>query len=326
MQYWIGPGGLDTNPGTEAQPFQTLSRAHEVATAGTTIWVAAGNYSFTATVTLSKSGTAAAPIRILAGPGSRPVLDFSRQTRGDSGLRGLQFTGDYWQVKGIEIAKAADNCIAISGSHNLIENVVVHECGDTGIQITVESTRASDDTRGADNTVLNCDSYGNLDTTTNGENADGFAAKLRIGAGNVFRGCRAWNNADDGWDFFASNDVVVVDGCWAFENGRTLSGGGTTNGDGNGFKLGGTPTPGDPAMGGAVHLVTNSFAFENVNCGFTRNANPSVPSITTSGGRGDGLGECCSLPANCVTVNFTLTAAEAKTIARNADGSLPPIR
>ena len=70
--------------------------------------------------------------------------------------------------------------------------------------------------------MLNCDSYENLDQPTNGENADGFAAKLRIGPGNVFRGCRAWNNADDGWDFFASDDVVAIDNCWAFLNGKVV--------------------------------------------------------------------------------------------------------
>ncbi len=32
------------------------------------------------------------------------------------------------------------------------------------------------------------------------EDADGFAAKLTVGDGNVFDGCISYNNADDGWD------------------------------------------------------------------------------------------------------------------------------
>ncbi|MCD8188208.1 MAG: hypothetical protein LUD57_06325 [Ruminococcus sp.] len=32
------------------------------------------------------------------------------------------------------------------------------------------------------------------------ENADGFAAKLTCGEGNVFDGCMSYNNSDDGWD------------------------------------------------------------------------------------------------------------------------------
>src|SRR6185369_5490899 len=140
----------------------------------------------------------------------------------------------------IEIANAGDNGMLITGSNNTIEQVVLHDNGDTGLQITVSSALAGDNTRGANNLILNCDSFGNLDAATGGENADGFAAKLRIGPGNVFRGCRAWNNADDGWDFFASDDVVTIEDSWAFLNGKVVSGSNSA-GDGNGFKLGGAP-------------------------------------------------------------------------------------
>jgi hypothetical protein len=140
----------------------------------------------------------------------------------------------------------------------------------------------------------------------------------------VFRGCRSWNNADDGWDFFASNDVVVLEDCWAFLNGKTLAGQSNTQGDGNGFKLGGAPTAGDANMGGAVHQVTRCFAFDNVACGFVRNNNPSVPLLSMCGGRGDGKGEYCSL-SNPSPVTFTMTGDQAKAVARNADGSLPAI-
>ena len=143
------------------------------------------------------------------------MLDFSAQAFGSSN-RGLNFTGDYWIVRGFEIQNAGDNCIAVSGSNNTFDQLVIHGCGDTGLQITASSSDATNDAKAANNLVLNCDSYENLDQPTNGENADGFAAKLRIGPGNVFRGCRAWNNADDGWDFFASDDVVTVENCWAF--------------------------------------------------------------------------------------------------------------
>ena len=48
------------------------------------------------------------------------------------------------------------------------------------------------------NLILNCTSYGNADAGY--EDADGFAAKLTVGDGNVFDGCIAHHNADDGWD------------------------------------------------------------------------------------------------------------------------------
>jgi hypothetical protein len=275
----------------------------------------------TTTNNISKSGTAAAPIRIQAvAGGARPVLDFSGQAFG-SNNRGLNVTGDYWVMRGFEIQNAGDNCIAVSGSNNTFDQLVIHNCSDTGLQITASSTDATNDAKAANNLVLNCDSYENLDQPTNGENADGFAAKLRIGPGNVFRGCRAWNNADDGWDFFASDDVVTVENCWAFSNGKVVSGTNTA-GDGNGFKLGGAPS--GAGEGGAVHIVRSSYAFDNRACGFVRNNNPEVPMLTSCGASGNGTA-FCSLTSS-PQVSITMTGAQGKAAVRAADGSLPPIQ
>ena len=319
---WIATDGSDSNAGTQDKPFATLAYAHSKVNAGQTIWIKPGTYNWSSTVKLSKNGTVSSPINVFAAPGARPVIDFSAQTCGDSASRGIAITGTYWHLKGFEVQKAGDNCIHIGGSHNTIEWVTTHNCCDSGLQITADT--ASDATRGAYNTVLNCDSYDNYDTPTGGENADGFAPKLHIGPGNVFRGCRSWNNADDGYDLFASDDIVTIDHCWAFLNGVLSNGSGTSNGDGNGFKLGGAATAGDAYEGGAPHQVTDSFAFENTACGFTRNNNTSVPVLSQCGGRSDGKGEYCSL-TNPSPVTFTMTGAQAKALARNADGSLPDI-
>jgi hypothetical protein len=230
-EYWLAPDGLDTNPGTEAAPLKTLAFAVKRAKPGVKFWLKPGTYASAAPVDIifSYSGTETMPVRLQAAAGGRPVLDFTGQTVGNDEARGLNLLANYWHIKGIELKKTGDNCIAIAGSHNVIEDVITHECGDTGIQITAPSSQAADDTRAAHNLVLNCDSWGNLDSATGGENADGFAAKLRIGPGNVFRGCRAWNNADDGWDLFAADDVVVIDKSWAFSNGKPLGGSATAS-------------------------------------------------------------------------------------------------
>ncbi len=323
-EYWIATDGSDSNAGTEDKPFKTLSYAHSKASAGATIWVKPGTYAWSTTVSLTKSGTASSPIRVFAAAGARPVLDFAGQPRDDSSARGIKISGDYWHIKGVDVINAGDNCIAISGSHNTIEWVTIHGCSDSGLQISVDSSQASDQTRGAYNTVLNCDAYENYDQASGGENADGFAAKLHIGPGNVFRGCRAWNNADDGWDLFAADDVVTIDNCWAFLNGKLASGGGTSNGDGNGFKLGGAAAAGDAYEGGAPHEVTRCFSMENAACGFTRNNNTSVPVLSSCGARGDKTAYC-SL-TNPSPVTFTMTAAQAKAARRDANGSLPAIQ
>jgi pectate disaccharide-lyase len=315
---WVAPDGIDTNAGTEAAPLRTISYAAVKLTAGSTIWIKAGTYKYTNLISLGKLGTQAKPFTIAAAPGARPILDFATP----AGVRGFDIAGDYWHLKGFEVENASDNCLAISGSHNTIEDLTIHNCGDTGLQITVGSAQVADATRGANNLILNCDSYENFDAATGGENADGFAAKLRIGAGNVFRGCRAFNNADDGWDFFAADDVVLIDGCWAFSNGKGVNGSNPA-GDGNGFKLGGKPT--SAGEGGAVHLVTKSFAFENLTCGYTQNSNPDVPKLTACGAK-DNKTDYCQTLTKSGEVSMTMTAAQAKATKRNADGSLPPMK
>jgi pectate disaccharide-lyase len=307
---WLAPTGSDSNAGTEAQPLATLTGAQSKWSAGKTIWLKPGTYAWSSTQKLTKAGTASSPINVFATAGARPVIDFSAQPRDTSSARGIQISGSYWHLKGFDVMKAGDNCIHISGSNNTVEWVTVHECCDSGLQIT--------DAAASNNTILNCDAYGNYDTATGGENADGFAAKLELGPGNVFRGCRSWNNADDGWDLYAAPSVVVIENCWAFLNGKLLSGGGTSNGDGNGFKLGG-------AGGGAAHKASNCFAFENLACGYTRNNNTEVPTLSQCGGRGDGKGEYCSL-TNPSPVSFTMTGSQAKAVQRNADGTLPAIK
>ncbi len=317
---FVDPNGSDSNAGTQASPFETLDRAQQAASEGRTIWLLPGTYDWNTTTKLTKSGSDGAPIVIAGIPGDRPLIDFTSQPRGAAN-RGIELQGNYWEIRGIEIANAGDNCIAISGSHNVVEDVILHDCEDTGLQITVGSTQAGDDAYGADNLILNCDSYQNFDEATAGENADGFAAKLRIGPGNVFRGCRAWNNADDGWDLFAANDVVTIDNCWAFSNGKIS--GQNPAGDGNGFKLGGAPNGTD--QGGAVHIVTHDAAFENRACGFTRNNNPDVPAASDCKVRDNTLGDYCAMSCSPES-DETMTADQAKVAQRNSDGSLPTIQ
>ena len=128
------------------------------------------------------------------------MIDFSPQPRGTSS-RGFAMPNSYWHVKGLVIHSAGDNGIYVTGSNNTVEDCVLFDNEDTGLQISGG---------GSYNLVLNCDSYANYDSATHGENADGFAPKLNIGPGNVFRGCRAWWNSDDGWDLWMGTSPVTI--------------------------------------------------------------------------------------------------------------------
>ena len=80
----------------------------------------------------------------------------------------------------------------LSGNNNVIEMFQFYNNHDSGLQISRYNTSADSISKWpAYNTIKNCTSYNNKDEATS-ENADGFAAKLTCGEGNVFDGCIAY--------------------------------------------------------------------------------------------------------------------------------------
>ncbi len=254
--YYVSPTGSDTNPGTFAEPFQSISKAMSLAAAGTTIYLRGGVYPLSATLGAGVSGSAGNYISLWAYPGETPILDFSGESYSSSS-RGIELKRDYWYLKGLDIRNAGDNGIFISGAHNIVENCSVSYCKDTGIQIS---------NGGSYNYIHNCDAFDNNDPATGGQNADGIDVKLAGGPGNVLRGCRVYDNADDGYDCYGTANPVVFDSCWAFHNGYNLWNIQGFTGNGNGFKLGGNDSVG-------LHKVTNCISFDNVVKGFDQNNN-----------------------------------------------------
>lgn len=154
---FVAPDGKDSNPGTLAQPYLTLAKAATRAAPNVTIYMRGGTYNYATMVTLSSSGTAAAPIRILAYGSEKPALDFSTQPYG-SANRAILLTGNYWQIQGLEIRNAGDNGLKLEGSHNRIERCVFHHNGDGGIQLGFAHETANPNGENcAYNEIVNCD-------------------------------------------------------------------------------------------------------------------------------------------------------------------------
>ncbi|MBI5475252.1 MAG: right-handed parallel beta-helix repeat-containing protein [Ignavibacteriales bacterium] len=253
-QIFVSPTGDDLNAGTIDLPFRTLVKAMSVSGPDSLIYMRGGVYSISATISTPKSGTVGKYIKVWAYPGEKPTLDFSAETYG---ARGIQISQSYWYFKGLEIKNAGDNGIYISGGYNRVEGCVLHKNKDSGLQISGG---------GNNNLIINCDSYENYDPNTHGGNADGFAPKLDVGAGNEFHGCRSWNNSDDGWDCYGANYASIIDSCWTFRNGINIWGDPSFVGNGNGFKVGGNYTI-------APHRLNNCVSFDNVVKGFDQNHN-----------------------------------------------------
>jgi hypothetical protein len=280
---FAAPDGAMGASGTIDDPM-TITAAIGRVNAGETVYLRGGTYPLNMTINLDGSGGRDSPITLSGYPldDERPLLDFSAMAEASSN-RGLILSGSYWYVFGIDVFHAGDNCMFVGGSNNTIEFSTFSECADTGLQLGNGA---------ADNLIVNCDSYFNADRTL--ENADGFAAKLDVGTGNRFVGCRAWNNLDDGWDGYlrpADGVTTTYEDCWAIDNGK-LKNGSVGAGDGNGFKTGGSDTKN--LRHNAVY--ERCISAGNVNDGFDHNSNRGSVTILN-----------CAAHDNGSNINFGMT-------------------
>lgn len=270
---YVSPNGKSNAAGTKDAPMDIYT-AVKIATPGQKILIKEGTYNLSSTVKVERgiNGTADAMIYMIADPeaGSRPVFDFGGK------CAGMILAGDYWYFQGFDVTRSADaqKGIQVSGNHNILDQIKAYKNGNTGIQISRYLGTDQFNQWPAHNTILNCSSYLNADKGY--EDADGFAAKLTVGQGNVFDGCIAAYNADDGWDLFAkvqsgSIGVVTIQNCVAFKNGYILDENGReiNAGNGNGFKMGGDSMPG-------AHVLKNSVAFANKAKGIDSNSCPDI--------------------------------------------------
>ncbi|WP_281883529.1 bacterial Ig-like domain-containing protein [Paenibacillus sp. YYML68] len=265
---YVSPTGTSAGTGAVDQPLD-LDTAIDYVRPGQRIVMLGGTYVRSSKVEIKKynDGTATARKSLVAAPGTRPVLDFDKKSEG------IVLSGHYWHVLGIDVKRSAGNTkgFTIGGSHNIIELVNTYQNGDTGLQISKTDDATDKALWPSHNLILNCTSYDNRDPSDN--NADGFAAKLTSGVGNIFRGTIAHNNIDDGWDLYTKSGsgaigAVTIENSIAYNNGF-LTDGTVGAGDKNGFKLGGEGIH-------VPHIIRNSAAFGNGAYGFASNSNPGV--------------------------------------------------
>lgn len=280
--------GKDTNAGTRGAPFASIQRAEKSANPGDTVLIHGGTYRMkedqiagvvrnVAQVTqLRKSGKPGKPICYFAAPGEKPVFDFSQVKPKELRVTAFHIGGSWLHLKGLSVTgvqvtitgHTQSICFDNDGSHNIYEQLAMHDGQAIGFWLG----------NGSDNLVLNCDAYRNYDFTSEkgrGGNVDGFGFHARKGStGNIFRGCRAWFNSDDGFDLISTQEALLIENCWAFYNGFDPSF--KVLGDGNGFKLGGygDRPAGDLPSPVPRHVIRGSLAVRNHASGFYANHQP----------------------------------------------------
>ena len=219
--YYASPEG--TGEGSFDDPCSFKAGLGKLSAPGDTLYLFSGQYDLPNTPVQNLMGSASKRIvisgyeGITRGGTYAAVLDF-RSTQ--YGTRGLQIKNScmYLHVKNLTLRYSGKNNLYNEGSYNLFENLDIYGSADTGCQMK----------NGGNNTILNVDSHDNFDyetmsgsTANFGGNADGFADKQFTGAGNHYIGCRAWNNSDDGWDFFqrVSSSNTIIENCVCYQNG-----------------------------------------------------------------------------------------------------------
>ncbi len=240
--YYVSTTGSDSDVGTSSAPFATWQKAISKVSAGDTIIIREGTYYPGADTDNGKlphygvyingiDGTVSAHITLKSErEGVRPVLDCSNLDSSSTN-RGLVINySDYWNIIGVDITGVnqvnTSVCAGLIGLYcNYVHLLGVRSYDNEGVGIRFEHTCTGV-------TIENCDSYNNYDYVSNGNHADGIEfAYVDEGCHNYIKGCRIWNNSDDGIDLWQNDGIMEIDSCWVWNNGKD-------DGDGNGFKMG----------------------------------------------------------------------------------------
>jgi len=246
----------DTNPGTDInQPWATWQKAFNSAMPGDTVYFRGGTwYPSTddyGNVTIyhpssgyGTPGTKSEPVCFFAYPpdvaaGNMPVLDCRFTHPSTNNHVGLYIsTTGYVEFKGLSVthvrswpqASGEMWCAGIMANdfrHLTLERMTTSYIGGAGFFLMENDTLY----------LINCDSHHNcdsLDVELPGNDADGFTLLDGNPDSDTFniayiRGCRAWNNSDDGFEI-SNNKQLDVSHCWSWNNGDL-------EGDPNGFKF-----------------------------------------------------------------------------------------
>lgn len=273
---YLSPNGSDaTGSGTFASPYFTLDKAWTVVSAGDTIYMRGGTYTFEDTQELNGvNGTAGNLIKVWAYPDESPKIVKAETFSYDSFVAGLHLTGNYIHFKGIEMAGFTQQTnsvyhtfLARNCSYCIFEELNCHH-GAFGFYLMENGGGTA-----TGNLILNCDFHHNYDPLTVSPQPYGNADGMAIGyvthfdSYNVVIGCRFYRNSDDGIDLWSNEGATLIEDCWSWHNGYREDGV-TNGGDGNGFKLGDVTVSNNKIR----KTVKRCLAAFNYDMGFTQNS------------------------------------------------------
>jgi pectate disaccharide-lyase len=261
---YVAPDGSDANDGSLGRPYATLGRAVAVVRPGQTIALRGGTYRPTEPVLIDTSGDPEHRITLSNYRDERPVIDAS-QVAADKWA--VTHRGGYWTVRGLEIKNSLSHAyVCRSCRGNVFQRLSIHDNVRSGLTLRDPDT--------VDNQVLDSDFFRNYDPGDRGRSGVGLEIKFGSGTGNVVRGCRAFDNADNGFDLGDFASPVRLEHNWAYGNGVNRWQAADWQSNAAGFRLGGgTPAP------AAAHVLGHNAAWDNVGNGFSDGGNPGSPQL-----------------------------------------------
>lgn len=129
--YYVSTTGQDKNAGDIGHPWLSIYASVKKLAPCDTLYVRGGTYS-QANIWVFNSGTASKPIRILAYPGEKPILDGSGLAIIGQWTPFFGLSGNYIQLSGFEVRNGGDGVYS-TGTYNTISNMIVDHVQQNGI-------------------------------------------------------------------------------------------------------------------------------------------------------------------------------------------------
>ena len=259
-KYYVSPRGNDSNSGADTSStgaWKTWQKGFNSTPASDTCYFLSGTYPAYSTAigaslhSTANSGTRTSPTCFFAydiSGGDYPILDCSIVEAANQ--IGVSIAGvSFMHFKGLEVRNVRQLVGGLPSYGWLVWNYG-NVVGDAPNNLTFENCIASYNggfgftVTGVDSIYyINCDSHHNSDPYTpddpggmgNGYVIEASSYENYSDAYISYKGCRAWDNSDQGWGIW-SPPTAVWDSCWAVHNGFLRTAGDDPN-KGTGWKL-----------------------------------------------------------------------------------------
>jgi len=229
--YYISPTGNNTNPGTQASPWQTIVKANGTFAAGDIV-LFEGGQTFTGTLTPASSGTSAN--RITFGSYGTGRATISSAAAGGLVINGrsfvtvqnLIFRGNWQNATNTAVLTANNTAIGVrlyrTPTNILLDNLKISGYGSFGVEAQSADTNI---------TITRFEIHDNKDTGIEFRVLTGASKHTNVilSDGSVYRN-RGWatpNSSGNGIRLASANGAMI-ERCIAYENGKecTTTGGG----------------------------------------------------------------------------------------------------